>query len=287
MHEALARGPGIAQIRAVMGRNLTTASALVLLGLGMAAGCAATDKKKASQGSVSYADAAQRDYEKALDHFRKGKCLDAQPLFSKVRRNYPYSRFAALAELRIADCLLKEGKEAEAIQAYKQFIRFRPSHDEVPYAHFKVAHAHVEQIPGGMFLMPPSYERDQAAARKALTKLRRFMLDFPDDHRMPEAREMMERVVKLLAQHEMSVARFYLRRDVPKAAIGRLRTLLNAYEGCAIEPEAMLLLGRTYLDVRDHAEARTTFETLLDRHPESDEANRARRYLRRLGATSG
>lgn len=270
-----------------MGRALTTTGTLMLLGIGLAVGCGGADKKKASEGSVSYADAAQRDYEKGLAHFRRGKCLDAEPLFRKVRRQYPYSRFAALAELRIADCLLKEGKHAEAVQAYQQFIRFRPSHDEVPYAHFKVAHAHVEQIPGGMFLMPPSYERDQAAARKALSKLRRFMLDFPDDHRMPEAREMMERVVKLLAQHEMSVARFYLKRGVPKAAIGRLRTLLNAYEGCVIEPEAMLLLGRTYLEVRDRAEARTTFETLLDRHPDSDEAKRARRFLRRMAPSSG
>jgi outer membrane protein assembly factor BamD len=259
----------------------------VALGLGLAMGCGASDKKKAAKSSLSYADSAQRDYEKALVQFRKGDCLDAEPKFRKVRREYPYSRFAALAELRIADCLLKQGKHAEAVQAYQQFVRFRPSHEQVPYAHFKVAHAHYEQIPGGFFLMPPAYERDQAAARKALSKLRRFMLDFPEDPRAAEARKMMERVVKLLAQHELSVARFYLKRGVPQAAIGRLRTLLGAYEGSALEPEAMLLLGRTYVEVRDRDQARRTFETLLDRHPESDEAKPARRHLRKLGPGSG
>jgi outer membrane protein assembly factor BamD len=281
--ESLATGDRIPQIRAVTGRLTPAITACVLLLLGLT-GCAGTKKETSTAGDP---DSAQRDYERALNYFRKGKCLDAEPMFRKVRREYPYSRFAALAELRVADCLLKEGKHAESVQAYQQFIRFRPSHEQVPYAHFKIAHAHFEQIPGGFFLMPPAYERDQAAARQALTKLRRFMLDFPEDHRIAEAREMMEKVVKLLAQHELSVARFYLSRGVPKAAIGRLRTLLNAYEGCVIEPEAMLLLGRTYLEVRSRNEARDTFQELLDRHPESDEAKRARRLLQRLSPPSG
>jgi outer membrane protein assembly factor BamD len=256
----------------------------VLLGAAAAtaAGCGSKEKGKA-ESTLSYADSAQRAYESALVQFRKGDCLNAEPKLRKVRRDFPYSRFAALSELRIADCLLKQKGYAEAIQAYQQFIRFRPSHDQVPYAHFKVAQAHYDQIPGGFFLNAPPHERDQASTRDALSKLRRFMLDFPDDHRVPEARKMMERVVKILAEHEMYVAKYYLRRGVPQAAVGRLRTLLGAFEGSGIEPEAMLLLGRTYLDLKERDEARRAFQTLVDRHPGSDEARQARRHLDKLG----
>lgn len=244
-------------------------------------------ESQTSAADATYADDAERAYTRALDEFRADKCLEAEPMFRKIRREYPFSRFAALAELRIADCLLKQGKYAEAVQAYQQFIRFRPSHGQVPYANFKVAQAHYEQIPSDWFLVPPSYERDQGPARRALDKLRRYMLDFPDDPRVPEARKMMKKVVKLLAEHELYAARFYLDRDKPKAAIGRLRTLLGAYENSGVDAEALLLLGETFLEVRDRAEARRTLKKLAERHPESDEADEARDLLEDLGPAAG
>ncbi|MFW5924987.1 MAG: outer membrane protein assembly factor BamD [Myxococcota bacterium] len=261
-----------------------TKLAFICAAIALLAACAQNQNPSAE---ATYADDAERAYTEALDEFRADKCLEAEPKFRKIRRDYPFSRFAALAELRIADCLLNQDKFAEAVQAYQQFIRFRPSHGQVPYANFKVAQAHYEQIPSDWLLVPPSHERDQGPARRALEKLRRYMLDFPNDPRVPEARKMMKDVVKLLAEHELYAARFYLDRDKPEAAIGRLRTLLGAYENSGVDAEARLLLGETYLEVRDRAEARSTLKTLVERHPESDEADDARDLLEDLGPQAG
>ena len=86
-----------------------------------AAGCAGQTKV------LSYGDNARKAYAEALDDFFDDECLQAEPAFRNVRRLYPYTRFAALAELRVADCLFKDGKYAEAIQAYEAFVRYRPS----------------------------------------------------------------------------------------------------------------------------------------------------------------
>ncbi|MFW5920382.1 MAG: outer membrane protein assembly factor BamD [Polyangiales bacterium] len=204
-----------------------------------------------------------------------------------MKREYPYSRFSALAELRIADCLLKQNKQAEAIQAYRQFVRFRPSHSQVPYARFKIAQAHVEQIPDEWLLSPASHERDQGPTREALRQLRRFMLDFPDDERIPEAREMMTKALKLLAQHELSVAEFYADRDAYRAVVGRLQTLLDSYQGSGMEPRALLMLGRTYLDMRQRPKARRAFQELVERFPDSEQAREAREHLTELGSVEG
>ncbi|MFW6050301.1 MAG: outer membrane protein assembly factor BamD [Myxococcota bacterium] len=250
--------------------------------LALLAACAESQKGGTTPGG--YADDAERAYLRALDQFRADKCINAEPMFREIRREYPFSRFAALSELRVADCLMKQDKHAEAVEAYRQFIRFRPSHDEVPYAHFKIAQAHFEQIPSDWLLAPPSYERDQGSARQALEALRRYMRDFPDDPRVPEARKMMDRVLELLAKHELYVAEFYLDRDAPQASIGRLRTLLGAYDGSPVDAKARLLLGETYLEVRDRERARQAFRALVERHPESDEADEAREHLQKLGS---
>ncbi len=232
--------------------------------------------------NLSYGDSAEAEYQAAYEDYEDGDCLDAEPAFRKVRREYPYSRYAALSELRIADCLLQEDKAPEAIAAYRRFVRNRPSHAEVPYARFKISEAYFKQIPDEWLLSPPAYERDQGATREALRQLRRFILDFPDDERVEEANDMVRQCLELLARHELYVADFYLERGHPEAAVLRLETLVNSYEGSGIEPEAMLLLGRVHLNMQNQDKARETFEELIDRFPDSGHAQQARAYLREL-----
>jgi outer membrane protein assembly factor BamD len=237
-----------------------------------------------SPGSLTYGESARREYERALQAFQDRDCLTAQPLFQNIRREYPYSRYAALAELRYADCELEQAHYTEAIRAYRSFIRQRPTHPDVDDAHFSIALAYFRQIPGEFFLSPPPEERDQASARSALRAVRRFLLDFPDSDHVPEARRIERQVLALLARHELFVANYYLQRDRPQATITRLRTLLDQYEGSGVEPEALLLLGRTYLHMREARQARLAFGALIDRFPESGFATQARNYLRTMGA---
>jgi outer membrane protein assembly factor BamD len=232
---------------------------------------------------LSYGDNARKAYAEALDDFFDDECLQAEPAFRNVRRLYPYTRFAALAELRVADCMYKDGKYAEAIQAFEAFIRYRPSHVEVAYARFMVARSYYEQIPSDWFMTPPTYEREQRSTHDALRLLRRFIVDFPNDPLAARAQRMAHRAIGLLAAHEMYVARFYLRGDHPLAAIGRLRTLITTYPTSGYEPEALLLLGETYLDLRDPEQAKRAFQEIAQRYPNSKFLPDAKRHLTELG----
>src|SRR5262245_31357627 len=97
-------GSGVARV-------LPAATLLCLL-----AGCGST-----TLGALNYGDNARKAYAEALEDFFDDECIQAEPAFRNVRRLYPYTRFAALADLRVADCLYRDGKYAEAIQAYEQF----------------------------------------------------------------------------------------------------------------------------------------------------------------------
>jgi outer membrane protein assembly factor BamD len=257
---------------------LLAAQAALLLCASAASGCGTT-----SSASLDYGDKARQAYADALDDFYDDECLQAEPAFRNVRRLYPYTRFAALAELRAADCLSKDGKFTEAIQAYEQFVRYRPSHVEVPYARFMVALSNYQQIPGEWFLSPSTYEREQHYTRESLRLLSRFVVDYPHDPLVPRANRMAHHAIRLLAAHELYVARFYLRRDHPQAAIGRLRTLITAYPTSGYEPEALLLLGDTYLELKNWAEAKKAYAELTQRFPKSAEVESARNRLQRLG----
>jgi outer membrane protein assembly factor BamD len=230
-----------------------------------------------------YTEDARIAYERAMEAFESEDCITAEPLFREIRANYPYTRYAALSELREADCLSKQDKHVEAIEIYQRFARVRASHESVPYARFKAAESQFLQIPSEWLLSPPAYERDMRAARDALKDLRRYLLDFPYDENAEKAAEMEQKTLRLLAHHELYVADFYLRREHPQAAIKRLEGLLRTYEGSGFEPQAMLLMGRTQLMMKDRAAAHATFRELIARYPETGSAVQAERFLAETG----
>jgi outer membrane protein assembly factor BamD len=263
-------------------------SSLLIASLALALACGGDSgtrqgNKARSKGSTLRAnDDARSAYERALLDFRRGDCLRAEPTFREIRQEFPYSRFAALSELRIGDCQFKNEQYPEAIQTYRQFVRIRPSHKEIPYARFRIAECYYNQIPGGWFMTPPAYERDQTAARDALIQLRRFVVDFPDDQRVPAATELMEKCMTMLAAHELYVARFYLKRDAYRGVVARLRGLLASYPGSDAEPEALLLLGEVYLELDEVEAARQSLTELVERFPKTSEAKKARGILGKM-----
>jgi outer membrane protein assembly factor BamD len=132
-------------------------------------------------------------------------------------------------------------------------------------------------------MTPPTHERDQSAARDALIQLRRFVVDYPDDQRVPDANKLMEKCMSVLAAHEFYVARFYLKREAYRGVISRLKGLLASYPGSGVEPKALLLLGQVYLKTDEVEAARDTLNEIVQRFPESGEAKRARALLSKIG----
>lgn len=265
--------------------RMRSAAVSVLLGvasLGLTSaglvGCGASQ----SGHALSYGESARRDYERALSAFHDRDCITATPLFQHVRREYPYSRYAALAELRSADCELEQQHYTEAIRQYQAFVRARPTHADVDYAQYRAAVGYFRQIPQDFFLSPPREERDQGATRSALRVIDRFLRDHEDSEHAAEARRMRQEVLALLARHELYVADFYLFRDQPRATISRIEGMLRDYRGSGLEPLALVLLGRTYLRLGERGNARTAFEGVLADYPESGFAEQARNYLDRL-----
>jgi outer membrane protein assembly factor BamD len=251
--------------------------ALALAALGACGG--------AQQGpALSYGESARRDYERALGAFQDNDCLTATPLFQHVRREYPYSRYAALAELRSADCELEQQHHSEAIRQYRSFIRARPTHPDLDYAQYRVAVAYFRQIPQDFFLSPPREERDQSPTRSALRIIERFVREYEDSEHIEDARRMQRDVLALLARHELYVAEFYLYRDRPLATVSRIEGMLEEYRGSGLEPLALVLLGRTRLHMGERADARVAFEDVVSHYPESGFATQARRFLERLDA---
>ncbi len=253
------------------------------LGLGPA-GCRGSDRQ--AESPLRYAENARREYEEALKVYFDRDWEEAVTLMQEVKRKYGYSRYARLAELRIADASFHQEKYPEAVTAYKAFVHDYPNDPEVPYARYKVARSLYEESSQSL-LMPPLEERDLASVNDAHATIREFLADYPNYKRMREMEHMLEVVTGMLVRHELYVARFYLARDNFKAAVARCQYALRNFEDSGLEPEAMVLLGETYLRMKQRKKARAVFEHVLTRYPESPFSLPARRFLGSLAPRPG
>lgn len=265
---------------------------LVLSVLGAAVALSACDKPE-PRTALSYTADAKRAYDEAMEEFRSHNWVESQALFREVKRKYHYSKYAKLAELRIADADFEQEKYGEAIRGYRQFVHdHRSDVEEVAYARSRIAEAQYRQI-GESFLLPTADERDQAVILDAFRELKGFVHDYPNSKETEHIRELLADVTARLMRHELYVARFYLARDNFEAAVLRIQYAMRNFAGgpqlrgpsigdeldSGLEAEALLLLGEVYLKMRKYGDARDSFQALVREYPRSPLVVPANNYL--------
>ena len=170
----------------------------------------------------------KQNYDKGLEELKDENYPEAIRYFSFVKQKFPFSKYAVLAELALADTQFARGSYQEAIDAYKSFARLHPTHEKVEdgYVAYKICDCYVKDMPSDWALVPPAYEKDQSAVRDAHRELTDFLDKYPDSKYLAEVKKLHREVMARLIEHEVYVARFYLDGGHPKAAILRIEAAL-------------------------------------------------------------
>jgi outer membrane protein assembly factor BamD len=257
----------------------------LLLATMMALGSAACGGGKGS-GKVDYSVSAQQNYERGLAELEEEDWIAAAKYFSFIKARFPYSKYAVLAELRLADAEYGADHFLQAIDAYKQFIKFHPSHEMVQngYCSFRIGEAYVQMLPDDMWILPPAHEKDQSASMDAHRELTEFSRKYPRSPHQPKAKKLLIRVNKKLAGHEMYVAKFYWKNDRPMGTVLRLRRLLERHAGAGYDQEALYLLGKAYMEIDEPKRAQQVWQRLVKEYPDDDRADEVRDRLPRGGS---
>lgn len=241
------------------------------------ASCASSDDAK----QVTYSMTAKQNYDRGLEELKKENFTEAAHYFTYVKQKFPFSKYAGLAELALADTEFARTNYQEAIDSYKSFARLHPTHEKVEdgYVAFRIAECYVKEMPDDWVLLPPSYEKDQSSVRDALRELDGALGKYPSSPYVKQAKESRREVLKRLIEHEVYVARFYLDRGHPKAAILRIQSALRRYPDSGREGELMLTLGETHLQMGNPASAKQVFQQVVGGGGTALEIKRAELFL--------
>lgn len=246
----------------VLAGRLALAGAMTLTVACTVAVCGCDSFGSRTAASLTYTEDARKAYREAMEAFDDRDWDDARALLSEVKRLFPYSPYAKLAELRLADVDFEQDKYTDAIAGYRGFVKGHRGDNNVEYAKYRIAKALYNDI-GDSVLLPPQEERDQANALDAFRELKAFNRRFPRSRYRVDAQYMMEVVTQRLVRHELYVARYYLDRDKYTATVARVDYAIQHYPGSGLDAEALVLKGETLLKLHKPKEAREVFHEVI------------------------
>ncbi len=172
---------------------------------------------------------------KAMHYFEIGRYLLAEDEFKKIRDRYPFSPYATVAELRLADCKYYQGLYEEAIPLYQEFENLHPTNDAIPYVIFQIGSCY--------YKLMDTPDRDQTNTHKMIETYSRLIRRYPDSPFTLEAQKRIKEGRALLAAHEFAVAKWYFRTDHPIQALKRLENIVTLYPDAPIYPKALKILA--------------------------------------------
>ncbi len=177
--------------------------------------------------------------------FMNEKYRAAITAYTDLKDWYPFSQYAILAELKIADAHYQLKEYDQAIAAYDQFERMHPRNEAIPYV--------INQIGLCWFNQMDTVDRDITPAKNAMAQFRRLMEQFPDDEYAQEAPERIQACIDNIAGHELYVAEFYIKTGQYQAGLKRLEHIVEFYPGSE-QSEIALNLIPEYAALAEDAE---------------------------------
>ena len=252
-------------------RPLVKLTSLVIAA-GLLAGCGSIFGKKEE---VENNDPPDVIYGKAETMLDKSDYAAAARQYEQVDINHPYSQEARRAIVMAAYAYYRAGKYDDAISAADRYLTLHPGTQESDLAQNIIGMSYYDQV------LDP--KRDQSNARKALTAYVTLLQRYPDSRYAGEAQNR-ERILRdLLAASEMTVGRYYLRKNNFLAAINRFRTVVTEYQTTEQIEEALMRLTEAYMALGIVNEAQTAAAVLGHNFPDSKWYSHAYDLLGRSG----
>lgn len=214
---------------------------------------------------------AEKYFRQGEKYFESDLIDDAIASWEKVRDTFYSPELSMLAELKIAEAYYVSKRYEEAALAYQEFLKQHPNDFRAANILFRMGMSYYQQI-----LAP---DRDQTSTENAMKSFQKLTSRFPNDPRAQEAGNLIQRCRTRLAEHEVYVGRFYLKRKQYQPAIQRLTAILESFPDYYYRDEAYFYLGKAYISTNQHDKAQAVYEKLFEEFPGSDFIEEAQELL--------
>lgn len=258
-----------------------------MLILCMAPACASGPKKP----PVGTLEPDKFLWERGTEELNKKHWLTSREYFRQLMDSYPQSQYRADAKLGLADSYLGEHSAEStvlAINEFREFLSFYPTHRRAYYAQYKLGMCHFYQMHGS--------DRDQSETVEAIAELTTFVTRYsvvnpndPDaDTRasvLADGKAKLREARDRLSDSDYRVGYFYLKtQKFPPAAIVRLEAILKNDPEYSRRDAVYFYLAQAYLRMQRPKEALPLLDRLIEEFETSEYLEEAKKLSETLKA---
>jgi outer membrane protein assembly factor BamD len=206
------------------------------------AGCFASSEDQDLQSG------AEVLYDRARKAMLDGTPLNAIRYYEALEARFPFSNQTKQAQLDLIYCYYKDRQMEAAIDAATQFERENPTHPRVDYAlymrglaNFSGQHSWYHRwFDADLARRPPRNLQESFSVFAQLVQR------YPNSDYAPDARQRMVFLRNRLADYEVHVARYYMKRGAWLAALNRAQFVVERYDGSPAVTESLRIITQAY-----------------------------------------
>ena len=246
-------------------RDLVHPSRVLLVAVGivlLATGCRSHRGDDAKSGpEVIYARA-----QKAMRNSSYGEAIKQ---LEALQSRFPFSEPARQSQLDLIYAYYKARQVDPAIDAADTFIRENPTNPRVDYAYYMKGLVYFERQSNWLerkFNVDLS-QRPPINARKSFDAFQQLIDKYPHSEYVGDARQRMVFLRNRLADFELHVALYYMRRGAYVGAINRAKYCLENYDGAPAVKGSLKVLVDAYRDLHMMDLASNAQKVYADNYP--------------------
>ncbi len=168
--------------------------------------------------------------------------------YSQLEAHFPFGHYAQQALLESAYAYYKSDDPELALATIDRFIRVYPLNVNMSYAIYLRGLINFTRDIGFFekYIPRDESQRDPGSARFALKDFALLVERYPDSKYSEDAAQRIVYLRNRLAQHEINVAQYYLRRGAYIAAANRGKYVIENYSRTSATPDALIIMAKAY-----------------------------------------
>ena len=191
---------------------------------------------------------ARQLYQQANGEMLGNRFEDAIASYNLLESRYPFGRYAQQAQLELAYLYYRQSNSDSAVASADRFIRLNPQHPNIDYAYYIKGVALFDKGKTFLNLVLPRNpsDKDPAPLVASFEVFSTLIEKFPASDYAEDAKQRMIYLRNELAEHELTVADFYMRRRAYVAAANRAQYVMKKFQGAPAMPQAVYILELAY-----------------------------------------
>ena len=187
-------------------------------------------------------------YQKGVDALDNGNYDLAARAFERLTARFPFGPYTEQSQLNLAYAQYKANKPDDAYSTVNRFIKTYPTHRHIDYAYYLRGLINFNRSGGFLerYVGLDMRKRDQANLRQSFDDFGALVSRYPQSRYTTDARQRMIHLRNMMAQSELDIALFYLKRNAYVAAANRAKSIIETYPQSEQAGDALAIMVLSY-----------------------------------------